>query len=207
MNPETETESESETEKKDSLEIHINPPSSPLVPLHIHNFVKEINVPVEMKIQTNDRENTMTGGSENTKTDNGIFGYFKSFFQGFSQQSLQKKKHDIQNKSYLNSLFYSGNGNEEKPKESKVDIPTTEEKTEESKVDIPVTEEKTEESKVDIPVTEKEEMDIPPFTEENKVSTKIILTTEDPETVLRESLKGTKLYYFAERKDLPSQWV
>jgi hypothetical protein len=164
-----------ETEKKDNLEIYINPPSSPLVPLQIHNFVKEINVPVEMKIQTNDRENmetTMTGGNV---TNNGIFGYFKSFFQGFSQQSIQKKKHDTQNKSYLNSLFYSGN--EEKPK---VDIPSTEK--EESKVDIP-------------------------STEENTVITKIILTTEDPETVLRESLKGTKLYYFAERKDLPSQWV
>ena len=205
MNP------DSDPEKKTNLEIHIKPPSSPLVPLHIHNFVKEINVPVEMKIQTKDRENTMTGGSENTTTDNSIFGYFKSFFQGFSQQSLQKKKHDSQNKSYLNSLFYSGN--EAKTKESTVDIPSTEKEevdipsTEKEEVDIP----STEKEEVDIPSIEKEEekeeVDIPPFTEENKVITKIILTTEDPETVLRESLKGTKLYYFAERKDLPSQWV
>jgi hypothetical protein len=43
--------------------------------------------------------------------------------------------------------------------------------------------------------------------EEDVVITKIILTTEDPEMILRESLKGTKLYYLAERKDLPSQWV
>jgi hypothetical protein len=184
-------------EKKDYFEININPPSSPLVPLQIHNFVKEINVPVEMKIQTNDRENidTMTGGNETITKDNGFFGYFKSFFQGFSQQSLQKKKHETQNKSYMNSLFYSGN--EEKPKESNLNVQDTPLEKEEPNVqDTPL--EKEEPNVEDTP-PEEEEKDI--------VITKIMLTTEDPEMVLRESLKGTKLYYFSERKDLPSQWV
>jgi hypothetical protein len=191
---------------RENLEININKPSSPLVPLQIHNFVKEINIPVEMKIQTNNNNN-MTGGG--TTTDNGIFGYFKSFFQGFSQQTLQKKKHDTQNKSYLNSLFYSGN--EEKQKESE-SIPTEEEKsesipTEEQKESesIPTEEQKESES---IPTEEQKSESIPTEEQnENTEITKIILTTEDPETILRESLKGTKLYYLTERNDLPSQWV
>jgi len=203
-------------EKKDNLEINLNQPSSSLVPLQIRNFVKEINTPIEMKIQTNDRENmeTMTGG--NATTNNGIFGYFKSFFQGFSQQSIQKKKHDTQNKSYLNSLFYSGN--EEKSKEPNIDNPSSENEepnidnpssvNEEPNIDNPSSE--NEEPNIDNPSSENEEPNIDNPSSENEedvVITKIILTTEDPEMILRESLKGTKLYYLAERKDLPSQWV
>jgi hypothetical protein len=177
-------------ENTDNLEININTPSSPLVPLHIHNFVKDINIPIEMKIETNDSMN-MTGGSGSATTDNGIFGYFKSFFQGFSQQTLQKKKHDTQNKSYLNSLFYSGN--EEKPK---VDNSSSLEKEDENENDNLSSLEKEDDNTSSL---ETEEVDI--------VITKIILTTEDPEMILRESMKGTKLYYLSERKDLPSQWV
>jgi hypothetical protein len=155
------------SEKKDNLEINLNQPSSPLVPLHIRNFVKEINVPVEMKIQTNDRENmeTMTGGS--STTDNGIFGYFKSFFQGFSQQSLHKKKHDTQNKSYLNSLFYSGN--EEKTKEPNIDNVSSEEKTKEPNIDNVSSEEKTKEPNIDnVSSEEKEEPNIDNVSSEEK---------------------------------------
>ena len=191
------------SEKKDNLEINLNQPSS-LVPLQIRNFVKEINTPIEMKIRTNDRENmeTMTGG--NATTNNGFFGYFKSFFQGFSQQSIQKKKHDTQNNSYLNSLFYSGN--EEKSKKPNIDNPSSE--NEEDKIENPSSE--NEEDKIENPSSENEEDKIDNPSSENEedvVITKIILTTEDPEMILRESLKGTKLYYLAERKDLPSQWV
>ena len=209
-------------ENTDNLEININTPSSPLVPLHIHNFVKDINIPIEMKIQTNDSLN-MTGGSATATTDNGIFGYFKSFFQGFSQQTLQKKKHDTQNKSYLNSLFYSGNeekskvDNPEKENEEKSKVDNPEKENEEKpKVDNPEKENE-EKPKVDNPEKENEDedeekVDNPPEKEnedeeKDVVITKIILTTEDPEMILRESMKGTKLYYLSERKDLPSQWV
>jgi len=152
----------------EKLEININQPSSPLVPLNIYNSIKEINIPVEIKIETINTADIMRGGGENTNTDNSIFGYFKSFFRGFSQQSIQKKKHDTQNKSYLNSLFYEDKKEPEPEPEPEPEI------------------------------KENENLEI----------TKIILlTTENPEMVLRESLKGTKLYYLAERKDLPSQWV
>jgi hypothetical protein len=178
----------------DNLEININQPSSPLVPLNIYNSIKEINIPVEIKIETIHKDIMRGGGGENTNTDNSIFGYFKSFFQGFSQQSVQKKKHDTQNKSYLNSLFYSGNEEKKEPEIKEVVILQPETKEEESKEVVilqPETKEEESETK------ENENIEI----------TKIILTTEDPEMVLRESLKGTKLYYLAERKDLPSQWV
>jgi len=185
-----------ESENTENLEININKPSSPLVPLNIHSFVKEINIPVEIKIETTNVD-IMTGGSANTNTNtnNGIFGYFKSFFQGFSRQNVQKKKHDIQNKSYLNSLFYSGNEDKTEPEPKNPPTKT---------VSLPIEAEQK--------VVSLDEKDILPEESESKEYenieiTKIILTTEDPETVLRESLKGTKLYYLAERKDLPSQWV
>jgi len=210
------------SENTDNLEINLNQPSSPLVPLNIHNFVKEINIPIEMKIQTNDKENTntMTGG--NATTDNGIFGYFKSFFKGFSQQSHQKKNHDTQNKSYLNSLFYSGN--EEKKESETKDVALGEEnknipQESETKI-VPLNQENEnipqESETKDVALGEEnknilqdsETKDVALDQEnENIEITKIILTTEDPEMVLRESLKGTKLFHLAERTDLPSQWV
>ena len=170
------------SENTNNLEININQPSSPLVPLNIYNSIKEINIPVEIKIETTNKDIMRGGGVINT--DNSLFGYFKSFFQGFSQQNVQKKKHETQNKSYLNSLFYSGNEDKKESEPNKSEPNKSEIEEEVSLAEEYETEEK-----------------------ENIEITKIILTTEDPEMVLRESLKGTKLYYLAERKDLPSQWV
>ena len=188
-----------EQKNTENLEININQPSSPLVPLNIYNSIKQINIPVEIKIETTNKDIMRGGGGFNT--DNSIFGYFKSFFQGFSQQNVQKKKHETQNKSYLNSLFYSGNEDNKKPEPQ--NLPKESEPKEvslpEEKDNLP----KESESK------EKDNLPDESETEENEniEITKIILTTEDPEMILRESLKGTKLYYLAERKDLPSQWV
>lgn len=156
--------------KQNSLEIPITSPSSPLVPLHIHNFIKEIDVPVDTKVNT--ISPTITGGST-TETNTGFIGYFKSFFQRFSQSSNQQKKQEAQDQSTFQKLFYSGDGI----------------KKEES-------------------VSKEEEKEIETEEEQETEIAKIIITTaEDPEIVLRESLKGTKLYYFTERTGLPSQWV
>ena len=176
--------------KQNSLEIPITSPSSPLVPLQIHDFVKDINVPIETKVNTNNP--TITGGeSSNTTTEpntnTGFLGYFKSFFQRFSQSSNQQKKQEAINQSSFQKLFYSGDGQKEKEKEEQKEEAVKEEAVKEEEKEEAVKEEE-EEDMVDI--------------------TKIILTTtEDPDVVLRESLKGTKLYYFTERTDLPSQWV
>ena len=229
-------ESKPEIENK-NLEINIQSPTSPLVSFNIQNFIKSVNTPVDMKTETNAMQ--MGGG--------GFFDYFKSFFQGVSQQSLQKKKHDTQNKSYLNSLFYSGKPNEikEPPGEPVVEAPKeVSEAPGEPVVEAPgeqvveppkeVSEEKPTEAPgepvveppvepvVEAPKEVSEEKEKPteelgepkevPTEEEetpnNLEITKIILTTsENPDIVLRESLKGTKLFYLAERNDLPSQWV
>ena len=168
------------TDKPNSLEIPIISPSSPLVPLQIHDFVKDINVTIDTKVNTNTPTITGGGGS-----DTGILGYFKSFFQRFSQSSNQQKKQEAQNTSSLQKLFYSGDGNK-------------------------IENNKTEENEKNEKTEENEENEENEKTEENEEITKIIITTtEDPNIVLRESLKGTKLYYFTERteEDLPSQWV
>jgi len=152
---------------QNTLEIPITSPSSPLVPLYIHDFIKEIDVPIQTKVNT--ISPTITGGSV-TNTNTGFIGYFKSFFQQFSQSSKQQKKQEVQDQSTFQKLFYSGEGISSKKED-------------------------------DEPKEEQEE-------EEETIITKIIITTtEDPEIVLRESLKGTKLYYFTERTKLPSQWV
>jgi hypothetical protein len=157
--------------KPNSLEIPIISPSSPLVPLHIDEFVKDMNVPVDTKVNTN--APVITGGST-TETNTGIIGYFKSFFQRFSQSSNQQKKQESQDQSSFQKLFYSGDG-----------IKKEEESTKEME----------------------EEKEIETEEEETEITKIIITTTKDPEIVLRESLKGTKLYYFTERTELPSQWV
>lgn len=167
--------------KENSLEITITSPSSPLVPLQIHDFVKDINVPIDTKVNTNTP--VITGGST-TETNTGFLGYFKSFFQRFSQSSNQQKKQETEYKSSFQKLFYSGDG-------------TKNEKEEEIKTKENESEPKGEDDSIE---TEEEDMD----TEITKI---ILTTTEDPEIVLRESLKGTKLYYFTERTELPSQWV
>jgi len=159
---------------QNSLNISITSPSSPLVPLHIHDFIKEIDVPIQTKV--NMITPTITGGSETT-TNTGFIGYFKSFFQQFSQSSKQQKKQEAQDQSTFQKLFYSGEGISSKKEEE----PKQEEEEEE----------------------EEEENII----KENIITKIIISTKEDPEIVLRESLKGTKLYYFTERTKLPSQWV
>ena len=171
--------------KQNSLEIPITSPSSPLVLLQIHDFVKDINIPIDTKVNTN--APVMTGGST-TETNTGFLGYFKSFFQRFSQSSNQQKKQDAQNTSSFQKLFYSGDG-----------IQKEDDKTETKE------ETKTKESEAEQETNEEEDMDADADAE----ITKIILSTteEDPEIVLRESLKGTKLYYFTERTELPSQWV
>ena len=186
------------TDKPNSLEIPIISPSSPLVPLQIHDFVKDINVTIDTKVNTNTPTITGGGGS-----DTGILGYFKSFFQRFSQSSNQQKKQEAQNTSSLQKLFYSGDGN--KIENNKTEENEKNEKTEENEKN-----EKTEENEENEKTEENEENEENEKTEENEEITKIIITTtEDPNIVLRESLKGTKLYYFTERteEDLPSQWV
>jgi hypothetical protein len=160
--------------QKNSLEIPITSPSSPLVPLQIHEFVKDVNIPIETKVNTNTP--IITGGSgSGSDTNTGFLGYFKSFFQRFSQQ----KKQDVQDNSSFQKLFYSGDGID-KPKEEEETKPKEEETKEEEEID-----------------------------DEVEITKIILITKEDPEIVLRESLKGTKLYYFMERteSDLPSQWV
>lgn len=150
-----------------SLEIKITSPYSPLLTLHIHHFIKDVNVPIKNDIET---DNTIITGGGGEKADTSFFNYFKSFFQNFSQQKLQEKKHETKNKSYMNSLFYSGN--------------------EETKEEIP---------------TETEDETNPNPTQK---ITKITLSTEDDMNI-KEALKGTKLYYLAERSQStsPTNWV
>ena len=154
---------------KSSLEINVISPYSPLLTLQIHHFIKDVNVPIKNDIETNN--SIITGGGEKSNTDTSIFGYFKSFFQNFSQQTLQEKKHETKNKSYLNSLFYSGNEKKEEIKEySDQELGETE--------------------------------------TESKPIQKIILSTE-ADLNIKEALKGTKLYYLAERSQStsPTNWV
>jgi len=98
---------EEETETTVNLEINITSPSSPFLPLQIYHFKKQINVPITTKIE--DTNTSMVGGGATENNSNGIFGFFKSFFQGFSQNTLQTKKHNNQNEKHLDKLFYSGN--------------------------------------------------------------------------------------------------
>ena len=94
------------------LDIHS---ISPSINLYIKTFIKQINVPVTFEIISN----TMTGGGESK--DTGISQYFQSFLHFFSQEK-QKKQND---KTYLNTLFYSGEG---PPKKKEVE-PMTDYKT------------------------------------------------------------------------------
>jgi len=156
-----------------SLEINITSPYSPLLTLQIHHFIKDVNVPIKNDIETETDNNIITGGSgEKSNTDTSIFGYFKNFFQNFSQQTLQEKKHETKNKSYMNSLFYSGN-------EKKEEIPKSSDPDPDQEMEI-----------------------------ESKPIQKIILSTE-VDLNIKEALKGTKLYYLAERSQStsPTNWV
>ena len=177
------------TENKNTLEINIQRPSSLLVPLNVHNFVRDINVPIDTKIETT---TTMSGGTTQTTTTGGIFSFFTSFFQRFYPQSHKKDKDP-----YLNKVFSSGNANVIE-NETKIDIDSKEKdtilqnKSIEPEQHSPILEESLREEEVDI---------------DNQEITKIILTTEDPDIVLNDSLKGTKLFYFTQRTEVPSQWV
>ena len=159
-----------------SLEINVTSPYSPLLNLQIHHFIKDVNVPIKKDIET--ENNIITGGGEKSNTDTSFFGYFKSFFQNFSQQTLQEKKHETKNKSYMNSLFYSGNEKKEE------DIPTSSDPEPEPEQELGETE------------------------TESKPITKITLSTE-VDLNIKEALKGTKLYYLAERSQStsPTNWV
>jgi hypothetical protein len=170
------------TENKNTLEINIQSPSSPLVPLNVHNFVRDIDVPIDTKIETT---TTMTGGT----TTGGIFGFFTSFFQRFYPQPEKKDP-------YLNKVFSSGNI------ESKID-------KQNDTIIIPQnkslkTEPETELEKKNDSLREENDDDVDI---DNQEITKIILTTEDPDIILNDSLKGTKLFYFTQRTEVPSQWV
>jgi hypothetical protein len=182
--------SQEEEETNVNLEINITSPSSPFLPLQLYQFKKQINIPITTKIEDTDMDTSMVGGSGIENHSNGIFGYFKSFFQGFSQNTLQTKKHNHQNKKHLDKLFYSGNS--ELRENTSKDLPepvTTEPVTTEPVITEPVITE---------PVTietEKKDIEI----------TKITLIADKID--LRESLKGTKIYFLEKRKDLPSHYV
>jgi hypothetical protein len=153
-----------------SLEINVTSPYSPLLTLQIHHFIKDVNIPIKNDIET--ENSIITGGGEKSNKDTSLFGYFKSFFQNFSQQTLQEKKHETKNKSYMNSLFYSGN-------EKKEEIPKSSDPDPDQEMEI-----------------------------ESKPIQKIILSTE-VDLNIKEALKGTKLYYLAERSQStsPTNWV
>jgi len=176
-------------EKKNTLEINIQSPSSPLVPLNVHNFVKDINVPIDTKIETT---TTMNGGATQTTTTGGIFGFFTSFFQRFYPQSHKKDKDP-----YLNKVFSSGNANVIE-NETKINMDSKEK-------DTILQNKSMEEPSPSIfkeSLREEDDVDM-----DNQEITKIILTTEDPDIILNDSLKGTKLFYFTQRTEVPSQWV
>jgi hypothetical protein len=184
------------TEHKNSLELNIQSPSSPLVPLNIHNFVKDIDVSIDTKIETT-TSNTTTGGGTQTNTNTGgILGFFKSFFKGFS--TLQKS-HTNEKDPYLNKMFSSGNINVIQPLPQQTDLQKNDSSREDKLTDSLI-----EDKKIDSSREEEEEED---FDIDNQEITKITLTTEDPNIILNESLKGTKLFYFAQRTEVPSQWV
>jgi hypothetical protein len=193
------------TEHKNSLELNIQSPSSSLVPLNIHNFVKDIDVSIDTKIETT-TSNTTTGGGTQTNTNTGgILGFFKSFFKGFS--TLQKS-HTNEKDPYLNKMFSSGNINVIQPPQStglQKDDSSREDKQTNSLIEDKNIESSREEDKnIESSREEEEEED---FDLDNQEITKITLTTEDPNIILNESLKGTKLFYFAQRTEVPSQWV
>jgi len=239
-------EEETETETTVNLEINITSPSSPFLPLQIYHFKKQINVPVTTKIE--DTNTSMVGGGATENNSNGIFGYFKSFFQGFSQNTLQTKKYNNQNKKHLDKLFYSGNSepvttepvtNEPVTTEPVTTEPvTTEPVTTEPVTTEPVTTEPvTTEPVITEPVTTEPVITEPVITEPvttepvttEPVTTEPVITepviTEDSIEIetkdieitkitlisdkkdLRESLKGTKIYFLEKRKDLPSHYV
>ena len=156
------------------LEININTPSSSFLPFQIYQFKKQINVSVTTKIEDNDT--SIVGGGDESGSSNGIFGYFKSFFQGFSQTTIQNNKHNSQNKNQFDKLFYSGSS-----------IPEKEEPREVLEKDL----EQGIETEIEINA--------------NIEITKITLSAEKID--LRESLKGTKIYFLEKRKELPSHFV
>lgn len=184
------------TENKNTLEINIQYPSSPLVPLNIHNFVKDIDVPIDTKIETT---TTMNGGTIQTTTNSGIFSFFTSFFKRFYTQPTKKDP-------YLNKVFSSGNANANVVEnETKIDIDSKEKDTilqNKSIEEQPtlVLEEKKKDHLREEDYDDDEDVD-------NQEITKIILTTDNPDIVLNDSLKGTKLFYFTQRTEVPSQWV
>jgi len=179
------------TENKNTLEINIQSPSSPLVPLNIHNFVRDINVSIDTKIETTTTMNG--GGTPQTNTNiTGIFEFFKSFFKGFSHISNKHEK-----EPYLHKIFSSGNAN---ITENKINLQDTTNIL--SNKSIKLDTDSLDEKKNSLREDEDEDLDF-----NNQEITKIILTTDDPEIILNDSLKGTKLFYLTQRTELPSQWV
>jgi hypothetical protein len=86
---------------------------SPSINVYIKHFIKQMNIPIKFEIISND----MTGGGG---TDTGNSNYFQSFLQFFSQEK-QKEQTD---KTYLNSLFYSGEGSSSSTKKKEPIIET-----------------------------------------------------------------------------------
>jgi hypothetical protein len=177
------------------LDIHS---ISPSINLYIKNFIKQINVPVTFEIISN----TMTGGGENK--DTGISQYFKSFLDFFSQEK-QKEQND---KTYLNSLFYSGEG---PPK--KGDKPMTDDNKGTVERE-PMTDDK--KGTVE-PMTDDNKGTVEPMTDNNKGTVepmtdyKIKLSTpKNPDIDLQNALKGTKFEYLLQRnknKELKTLWI
>jgi hypothetical protein len=222
-----------EEETTVNLEINLTSPSSPFLPLQMYQFKKQINVPITTKIEDTDMNTSMVGGSGIENNSNGIFGYFKSFFQGFSQNILQTKKHNHQNKKHLDKLFYSGNSEPVTTEPVTTEPVTTEPVTTEPVITEPVTTEPvitepvitepvitepvitepviTEPVTTELDITEPvtTELDINEAsieTEKKDIEiTKITLIADKID--LRESLKGTKIYFLEKRKDLPSHYV
>jgi hypothetical protein len=180
------------------MEINLSK-SSPIDALKINEFIKDVNVPIQTKL-----EHSIRGGNNN---NNGFFGYFKHLFHGFSKESQTNIDHGKQNTSFFSRLFH-GNGNpiDLSVKEEEKEEPIEEEKEEpiEEEKEEPIEEEKEEPRE-----EEKEEPREGEYEDSlNDLETiKIILTTENTEIDLKESLKGTKIEYFVERSELPSRWV
>jgi len=173
------------------MEINLSK-SSPIDALKINDFIQDVNVPIQTKL-----EHSISGGSNN----NGFFGYFKHLFHGFSKESQTNIDHGKQNTSFFSRLFH-GNGNpidpSVEPKENVKEEPR-EDMKEEPKENVK------EEPREDVKEEVKEEEYGDSLNDLETI--KIILTTENPEIDLKESLKGTKFEYFVERSELPSRWV
>jgi hypothetical protein len=88
------------------IEVH-----NPSIDIYIKHFIKQINIPVNFEIISS----IMKGGTT-TSTNTGNSNYFQSFLQFFSQE----KKTEKAEKTYLDKLFYSGEGPSVKKKETMI---------------------------------------------------------------------------------------